>query len=118
MHGAARPGLARKLTCVVLPLFHLHPATLQHWCGPCKLVLPSVEWAAKEYDGQIKVVKVEADSNKDLVEKFKVGRRRLAQALLACERSGSETSGGTAWHRSAVVAAEGAKATKQRRWQL
>jgi thioredoxin 1 len=43
-----------------------------HWCGPCKLVLPSVEWAAKEYDGQIKVVKVEADSNKDLVEKFKV----------------------------------------------
>ena len=36
-------------------------------------MLPSVEWAAKEYDGQIKVVKVEADSNKDLVEKFKVG---------------------------------------------
>ena len=35
-------------------------------------MLPSVEWAAKEYDGQIKVVKVEADSNKDLVEKFKV----------------------------------------------
>jgi len=43
-----------------------------HWCGPCKLVLPSVEWAEREYEGQLKVVKVEADSNKDLVEKFKV----------------------------------------------
>lgn len=45
---------------------------VQHWCGPCKLVLPSVEWAEREYEGQLKVVKVEADSNKDLVEKFKV----------------------------------------------
>lgn len=85
-----------SFTRVVLHLFQLHPATLQHWCGPCKLVLPSVEWAAKEYDGQIKVVKVEADSNKDLVEKFKVGRRTLAQALLACERSQRDMSVGTA----------------------
>lgn len=43
-----------------------------HWCGPCKLVLPAIEWAEKEYGSQLKVVKVEADANKDLVEKFKV----------------------------------------------
>lgn len=43
-----------------------------HWCGPCKLVLPSVEWAEKEYGSSLKVVKVEADSNQDLVKKFKV----------------------------------------------
>lgn len=43
-----------------------------HWCGPCKLVLPSVEWAEKNYGSSLKVVKVEADSNKDLVEKYKV----------------------------------------------
>jgi thiol-disulfide isomerase/thioredoxin len=104
-HGQHWP---RSFTRVVHSLFKLHSAALQHWCGPCKLVLPSVEWAAKEYDGQIKVVKVEADSNKDLVEKFKVGRRELAHALLACERSQGETSGGTAWHRSAATAAEGA----------
>ena len=34
-------------------------------------MLPSIEWAEKEYSGQLKVVKVEADANKGLVEKYK-----------------------------------------------
>eukprot|EP00898_Chlorokybus_atmophyticus_P008271 jgi/Chlat1/8445/Chrsp80S07856 len=42
------------------------------WCGPCRLVLPSVEWAAKEYEGKLKVVKIETDGNPTLVEKYKV----------------------------------------------
>eukprot|EP00897_Mesotaenium_endlicherianum_P004265 jgi/Mesen1/3867/ME000207S02877 len=42
------------------------------WCGPCKLVLPIVEWASKEYDGKLKVVKIETDGNPKLVEKYKV----------------------------------------------
>ena len=31
------------------------------WCGPCKLVKPLMDWAEKEYAGQIKVVKVSHD---------------------------------------------------------
>ncbi len=41
-----------------------------------------MEWAEREYDGQIKVVKVEADSNKDLVEKFKARPPAAAAAGL------------------------------------
>eukprot|EP00775_Hariotina_reticulata_P013712 gene13712-13834_t len=42
------------------------------WCGPCKLVAPLMSWAEQEYKGAIKVVKVEHDKNKGLVEKYKV----------------------------------------------
>ena len=42
------------------------------WCGPCKLVLPSVKAIAQEYSDVLKVVKVEADPNPDLMEKYKV----------------------------------------------
>jgi thioredoxin 1 len=42
------------------------------WCGPCKLVAPSMDWAEKEYQGKLKVIKVEADGNPKLVEKYKV----------------------------------------------
>eukprot|EP00878_Enallax_costatus_P002522 GHUV01002704.1.p1 GENE.GHUV01002704.1~~GHUV01002704.1.p1 ORF type:complete len:152 (+),score=16.90 GHUV01002704.1:56-511(+) len=42
------------------------------WCGPCKLVAPLMNMVEKEYNGSLKVVKVEHDSNKPLVEKYKV----------------------------------------------
>lgn len=43
------------------------------WCGPCKLVAPSMEWAEKAFQGQLKVVKVDCtDANKSLMEKYKV----------------------------------------------
>ena len=43
------------------------------WCGPCKLVAPSMVWADKEYDGKLKVVKVDCtDGNKELMEQYKV----------------------------------------------
>ena len=48
------------------------------WCGPCKLVLPAVKAIAQDFGGALKVVKVEADPNPDLMEKYKV---RAAQAL-------------------------------------
>ena len=33
------------------------------WCGPCKMVAPVVEELAADYDGRLKVMKVDVDSS-------------------------------------------------------
>lgn len=42
------------------------------WCGPCKMVAPIVNQIAEEYDGKLRVVKVDADDNPDIVERYGV----------------------------------------------
>jgi thioredoxin 1 len=42
------------------------------WCGPCKMIAPVVEEIAKEYDGKVKVVKVDVDSNPETSMKFSI----------------------------------------------
>jgi len=36
------------------------------WCGPCKMLSPTLEDLAKEYDGKIVVYKVDVDQEQDL----------------------------------------------------
>ena len=33
------------------------------WCGPCKMIAPYVEELANEYDGKLKVMKMDVDAN-------------------------------------------------------
>ena len=42
------------------------------WCGPCRLVSPSINWAAQEYSDHLKVVKLEVDPNPDAVAQCQV----------------------------------------------
>lgn len=42
------------------------------WCGPCRLVSPSIDWAASNYGDRLKVVKMEVDPNPDTVKQYRV----------------------------------------------
>ena len=42
------------------------------WCGPCKMLLPVIEELAKEYDGKVKVCKVNTDENMTLSSQFQI----------------------------------------------
>jgi thioredoxin len=40
------------------------------WCAPCKKVAPILEEISKEYDGQIKIYKVDVDKETELASAF------------------------------------------------
>ena len=42
------------------------------WCGPCKAMGPVVETLAQEYEGRVKVGKVNVDENQDLAMEYGV----------------------------------------------
>jgi len=50
------------------------------WCGPCMALLPAIEALAPMYKDQLKVVKINADENIKLMEKF--GVRGIPQLFL------------------------------------
>lgn len=42
------------------------------WCGPCKAIAPIVEELATEFNGKLKVVKINVDDNKEAAMKYNV----------------------------------------------
>ena len=50
------------------------------WCGPCKMIAPVVEEIAKEYDGKLKVGKMDVDNNPDV--SLKLGIRSIPTLMV------------------------------------
>jgi thioredoxin 1 len=50
------------------------------WCGPCKMITPIIEELAGEFDGKVKIGKVNVDNNQDLAAKF--GIRGIPTVML------------------------------------
>ena len=42
------------------------------WCGPCKIVEPTMEALSKEYSGKVKFVKVNVDNNQGISMKYDI----------------------------------------------
>lgn len=42
------------------------------WCGPCKMMSPVVDELSKEYEGRLKVGKVNVDENTNVAQQYRV----------------------------------------------
>lgn len=42
------------------------------WCGPCKALGPTIDSLADQYEGKLKVYKLNVDENPDAAQRFKV----------------------------------------------
>lgn len=42
------------------------------WCGPCKMIAPIVEEIAEEYQGRLKVAKLDADQYGEILMKYQI----------------------------------------------
>lgn len=42
------------------------------WCGPCKMIAPVLDELAAEYNGRVKIAKVNIDENQNLAAQFRV----------------------------------------------
>jgi len=42
------------------------------WCMPCRMLAPTIEKIAKDYDGKVKVGKLDTDANRDVASKYSI----------------------------------------------
>ncbi len=42
------------------------------WCGPCKMLAPVIEELAKDYEGRVKVCKINVDEESELAIKYSI----------------------------------------------
>ena len=40
------------------------------WCGPCKSIAPILDEVAREYEGRLKIAKINVDENQQVPAKF------------------------------------------------
>lgn len=56
------------------------------WCGPCQAIAPTVEQLAGEYEGRVRVVKVNVDEHPELGQAYGV----MSIPTLVVTKDGSE----------------------------
>jgi thioredoxin 1 len=42
------------------------------WCGPCRMLAPTIDAIANDYAGRVKVGKLDTDANRDTAFKFNI----------------------------------------------
>ncbi len=42
------------------------------WCGPCKMIAPTIEELAEEYQGKMKVCKLNTDENPEIASQHQI----------------------------------------------
>lgn len=42
------------------------------WCGPCRMIAPTIDQLSEEYAGKIKVGKVNVDDSQDLAAQYRI----------------------------------------------
>jgi thioredoxin 1 len=42
------------------------------WCGPCRMIAPILDQLSVEYDGRVKITKLDVDSNQQTAARFQV----------------------------------------------
>ena len=50
------------------------------WCGPCRILGPVIETLSQEFEGQVKVAKVDVDSNQQVAMQY--GIRSIPTVML------------------------------------
>ena len=40
------------------------------WCGPCKMIAPILDEVSKDYDGRLRIAKLNVDENRDIPARF------------------------------------------------
>ena len=42
------------------------------WCGPCRMISPLVDELSKEYEGRVKIAKMNTDDNAQVATRYKI----------------------------------------------
>ncbi|HWS30786.1 MAG TPA: thioredoxin [Clostridia bacterium] len=42
------------------------------WCGPCRMIAPALDELANDYDGKVKICKVNVDEDADIAARYGV----------------------------------------------
>ena len=60
------------------------------WCGPCRQIAPVLEELAKEYEGQVRVVKVDVQEHPEVAAKFGIRSIPTLKTFKAGQEVGSQ----------------------------